>query len=68
MNGDGVAQLALTEDGSQVLYQAAQDSVYWELFRVDLATPGVATKMSSTALPAGAEVWDFANAPGLHSP
>lgn len=55
-----------TADSLQVIYIAEQDSV-GELYRVEIAAPGVSTKLNDS-LVADREVFDFSIAPGLRLP
>jgi hypothetical protein len=55
----GTFSFRYSADNSEVVYVADQDSEAAELFRVDLAVPGVSKKVNGT-LVAGGEVWDYA--------
>lgn len=55
---NGVYMFHIRPDGQHVAYVANQESAsVWELYDVDLATPGTATKLSSAM--AGIGLWDF---------
>jgi Tol biopolymer transport system component len=57
--GELGASYEFSPDGSSVLYLATQDAQdVSELYRVDFASPGVATKLNAV-LTAGGNVWDF---------
>jgi Tol biopolymer transport system component len=54
----GVDIFHIRPDGQHVAYSANQDSSdVWELYDVDLATPGTATKLNPAM--AGQGLWDF---------
>jgi len=57
-------QFALTEDGSQVVYQAIQDTSVPRLYRVDVLGPGASIELSKVFVADGA-LLDFAIGPGL---
>jgi len=55
---NGVYMFHIRPDGQHVAYAANQESAsVWELYDVDFATPGTATKLSSAM--AGIGLWDF---------
>lgn len=67
MASDGAELLDTTADSLQVIYMAEQDSDADELYRVEIAAPGAATKLNDN-LVGGGEVFDFSIAPGLRLP
>ncbi len=64
VTGGNVYDFALSPDGKSVLYLADQDiDTRYELYRVSLATPGVATKLNPQLL-TNRDVMDFVQTPG----
>jgi len=59
MKMTGVFTFRYSTDGGQIVYLADQDSDASEIYRVDVANLGVATKLNG-ALVTGGEVWDYA--------
>ena len=62
MAGEGMWDFRYSADGGRIVYRAAQDSEFLDLFGLEPATPGVASKLNGT-LAAGWDVWDFAIVP-----
>lgn len=54
----GLFTFEYSGDGTQVTYLADQDSEESEIYRVDIASPGLSTQLNGT-LVTGGEVWDF---------
>jgi Tol biopolymer transport system component len=54
----GLFTFEYSADGTQVTYLADQDTEESELYRVDVASPGLSTQLNGT-LVTGGEVWDF---------
>jgi Tol biopolymer transport system component len=59
MKETGVFTFRYSADGGQIVYLADQESDAAEIFRVDVANLGVATKLNGS-LVTGGEVWDYA--------
>ena len=62
MDGAGLWDFRYSTDGGQIVYMAAQDSEFYDLFGVEPATPGETSKLNGT-LAADGDVWDFAIVP-----
>jgi Tol biopolymer transport system component len=58
MAGVGMFDFDYSPDGARIVYLAAQDTEFADLYGMELSTPAVSTKVNGT-LAAGGEVWDF---------
>jgi Tol biopolymer transport system component len=56
--GGGLFTFEYSGDGSQVTYLADQEGEESEIYRVDIASPGISSQLNG-ALVTGGEVWDF---------
>jgi Tol biopolymer transport system component len=62
MAGIGVYDFDYSPDGTRVVYSAAQDNEFVDLYGIELSAPAVSTKVNGT-LTTGGDVWDFAIIP-----
>jgi Tol biopolymer transport system component len=58
MSSEGIYDFTYWSDGARILYSAAQDNEFVDLFDVATGTPAAATKLNGT-LATGGDVWDF---------